>query len=268
MRVHHLDCCTMRPRFTKVEMVSHCLLLETQAHGLVLVDTGVGVDDVRAPRRLGALFGPVMQIGAANEPMTALRQLEALGFRHDDVRHLVLTHLDFDHAGGLPDFPHAKVHVHAKEKYAALTRATFREKTRYRPAQFAHGPKWETYDAAGEPWNGVPAVRQLDGLPPEILALPLPGHSRGQAAIAVDTGSGWLVHAGDAYFHRSESVRGDTAAMPWPLRCVERFIAMDYARVQENHRTLAELAKRDGVRVFSAHDTVEFEQLRAAAISR
>src|SRR5919197_697554 len=200
MRVHHLDCCTMRPRFTKVELLSHCLLLETQAHGLVLVDTGVGVDEVRAPRRLGALFGPVMQISAANEPMTALRQLEARGFRHDDVRHLVLTHLDFDHAGGLPDFPHPKVHVHAKEKDAALT----------------------------------------------------------QAAIAVDTGSGWLVHAGDAYFHRSESVRGDTAGMPWPLRCVERFIAMDYARVQENHRTLARLAKRDGVRVFGAHDSVEF----------
>src|ERR687887_1327724 len=181
MRVHHLDCCTMRPRFTKVEMVSHCLLLETQARGLVLVDTGVGVDEGGAPRGLGALFGPVMKIRAATEPMTALRQLEARGFRHDDVRHLVLTHLDFDHAGGLPDFPHAKVHVHAKEKDAALTRATFREKTRYRPAQLAHGPKWETYDAAGEPWNGVPAGRQHDVLPPQILGLPPPAPSPGQA---------------------------------------------------------------------------------------
>lgn len=45
-------------------------------------------------------------------------------------------------------------------------------------------------------------MRRLTGLPPEILALPLPGHSRGHAAIAVDTGHGWLVHAGDAYFHR------------------------------------------------------------------
>src|SRR5689334_9879688 len=47
-------------------------------------------------------------------------------------------------------------------------------------------------EALGEPWNGVPAVRQLSGLPPETLALPLHGHSRGHAAIAVDTGRGWL----------------------------------------------------------------------------
>jgi len=31
----------------------------------------------------------------------------------------VLTHIDFDHAGGLPDFPQAKIHVHANEKNAA-----------------------------------------------------------------------------------------------------------------------------------------------------
>ena len=80
------------------------------------------------------------------------------------MRHIVLTHLDFDHAGGLPDFPEAKVHVHAKEKDAALARVTFNQKQRYRSVQFAHGPAWETYEALGEPWKGVPAVRQLEGL--------------------------------------------------------------------------------------------------------
>jgi glyoxylase-like metal-dependent hydrolase (beta-lactamase superfamily II) len=266
MRVHHLDCCTMRPRFTDVKLVSHCLLLETAAHGLVLVDTGLGLDDVRDPGRLGTLFGPAMRIDATLTQMPALPQVEALGFRRDDVRHIVLTHLDFDHAGGLPDFPEAKIHVHATEKDAALARATFVERTRYVPAQLAHGPKWETYDAVGEPWNGVPAVRQLAGLPPELLALPLPGHSRGHAAIAVDTGRGWLVHAGDAYFEHSERERGDTRGMPWPLRCVERFIAMDYARVRENHHTLADLARRDGVAVFGAHDTIEYERLKQSQL--
>ena len=68
-------------------------------------------------------------------------------------------------------------------------------------------------EAFGEPWMGVPAVRQLEGLPTEILALQMSGHSRGRAAIAVDTGHGWLVHAGDAYFHRSVTERGDTSGM-------------------------------------------------------
>jgi len=246
-------------------LVSHCLLLETDAHGLVLVDTGIGVDDVRDTRRLGPLFGRAMAIDASMTHMPARPQIEALGFRPADVHHIVLTHLDFDHAGGLPNFPAAKVHVHASEQAAALARATFNQQQRYRPAQFAHGPAWETYAALGEPWRGVPAVRQLTGLPPEILALPLAGHSRGHAAIAIDTGQGWLVHGGDAYFHRSVTERGDASAMPWALRGIERFIAFDYQRVRANHALLAELAKHDDVTVFSAHDPVEYERLRAAS---
>ena len=204
-----------------------------------------------------------MAIDATKTQMPALPQIEALGFQREDVRHLVPTHLDFDHAGGLPDFPQAKVHVHAKEKAAALARATFQAKTRYRPPQLAHGSAWETYEALGEPWNGMPAVRQLAGLPPEVLALPLPGHSHGHTAIAVDTGRGWLVHAGDAYFHRSVLERADASATPWALRWIERFIAVDYQRVRTNHRLLAQLAQRDDVTVFSAHDPIEYERLCA-----
>jgi glyoxylase-like metal-dependent hydrolase (beta-lactamase superfamily II) len=277
MRVHHLDCCTMCPRgqralngeggrLARARLVSHCLLLETEAHGLVLVDTGIGVEDVRDTRRLGAFFGPAMGIDATKTQMPALPQIEALGFRREDVRHLVLTHIDFDHAGGVPDFPAARVRVHAKEKDAALARTKFMDKTRYRAPQFAHGPAWATYEAIGEVWKGVPAVRQLDGLPPEILALPMAGHSQGSALIAVDTGRGWLVHAGDAYFHRSVLSRGDASAMPWALRRVERFIAIDYERVRANHATLAELAKHRDVTVFSAHDPVEYERLRVASV--
>jgi glyoxylase-like metal-dependent hydrolase (beta-lactamase superfamily II) len=233
----------------------------------VLVDSGIGVDDVRDTRRLGALFGPAMSIDARQTHMPALPQIEALGFRREDVRHIVLTHIDFDHAGGLPDFPAARVHVHASEREAALTRATLKARTRYRWPQLAHGPAWETYDTGGETWKGVPAVRQLAGLPPEILALPMPGHSRGHAAVAVDTGRGWLVHAGDAYFHRGVIERGgDTSSTPWPLRWIERLIAADYQGVRKNHAALAALAQRDDVTVFSAHDPVEFARLRAASL--
>jgi glyoxylase-like metal-dependent hydrolase (beta-lactamase superfamily II) len=276
MRVHHLDCCTMCPRgrsalngdgrlSERARLVSHCLLVETPAQGLVLVDAGIGVEDVRDTKRLGAFFGPAMGIDSTKTGMPALPQIEALGFTRADVRHIVLTHIDFDHAGGVADFPAAKVHVHAKEKEAALERTTFKGKTRYRPEQLAHGPRWETYDALGEPWKGVPAVRRLAGLPPEILALPMEGHSRGHAAIAVDTGHGWLVHAGDAYFHRSVVERGDASGTPWALRWVERFIANDYRKVRSSHAVLAELARRDDVTVFSAHDPVEYGRLRAAS---
>jgi glyoxylase-like metal-dependent hydrolase (beta-lactamase superfamily II) len=253
----------MRPWFTRARLPSHCLLLETGTQGLVLVDTGIGVEDVRDSRRLGPFFGRLMQIDPAGTQMTALAQVKALGFEPEDVRHIAVTHLDFDHAGGLADFPSAKVHVHAVERDAVPLRAAFMEKQRYKPVQLAHGPAWETFDASGESWKGVPAVRQLRGLPPEILALPMPGHSKGHAAIAVDTGSGWLVHAGDSYFHRSVVERGNASGTPWALRCVERLIASDYEKVRENHATLAALARRDDVTVFSAHDPVEYQRLAA-----
>jgi len=278
MRIHHLDCCTMRPRGRSVingdggvlahaRLVSHCLLIETDAHGLVLVDTGIGVDDVRDTRRLGPIFGRAMGIDARRMQMPAVRQVEALGFRQADVRHILLTHLDFDHAGGLADFPSARIHVHVKEQHAALELATFNARQRYRSAQFAHRPAWETYDGPGEPWRGLPAVRQLAGLPPEILAISMPGHSAGHAAIAVNIGGRWLVHAGDGYFHHSVLDRGDTSRMPWALRGVERFIAFDYRRVRANHSALAHLAKHEDVTVFSAHDPVEFDRLQGGSLS-
>ena len=84
----------------------------------------------------------------------------------------------------------------------------------------------------------------------------------------MDIGQGWLVHAGDAYFHRSVTECGDASGTPWALRCIERFIAIDYESVRANHALLAELAKRDDVTVFSAHDPVEFDRLANRAAAR
>ncbi|WP_157871168.1 MBL fold metallo-hydrolase, partial [Streptomyces aurantiacus] len=36
---------------------------------------------------------------------TALHQIRQLGFRAEDVTHIVVTHFDADHVGGLADFP-------------------------------------------------------------------------------------------------------------------------------------------------------------------
>ena len=76
----------------------------------VVVDTGFGLDQVRTPKLLGQPFRALVQ-PKLDESQTALRQVEALGFSAADVRHLVPTHLDIDHAGGLPDFPDAQLHV-------------------------------------------------------------------------------------------------------------------------------------------------------------
>ncbi|HEY4222426.1 MAG TPA: MBL fold metallo-hydrolase, partial [Myxococcota bacterium] len=198
-KVHHLSCgsgCLVG----RHDIVCHVLLVETE-HGLVLVDTGLGTEQVTSPpkntgRSFQWGFRPRNDV---NE--TALTQLKALGYRAEDVRHIVLTHLDFDHAGGLPDFPHATVHVHEAELAVGQARATFFERARYQPGLWAHDVKWQPHSDKGERWYGFPCVRDLAGLPPEILLVPLQGHTRGHAGVAVDVGGRWILHCGDAYFH-------------------------------------------------------------------
>ncbi len=242
-------------------MVCHCLLVETN-EGLVLIDTGIGLEDVRQPaRRLGRSF--MAGVRPSLDPaQTARRQVEALGFSAEDVRHLIVTHLDLDHAGGLADFPRARVHLLATEHDAAIHPATALERQRYAQMQWQHGPTWEVYWPQGEPWFGFEAVRDLRGLPPEILLVPLDGHTRGHAAIAVDTGDSWLLHCGDAYFHRDE-IHPDVPGCPRGFKVFETAVAVDRHRMRHNQRRLRMLriAHDEEVRVFCAHDPVELERL-------
>jgi glyoxylase-like metal-dependent hydrolase (beta-lactamase superfamily II) len=147
MKIHHLNCSSLCPIGGRLVnrrpalLVCHCLLIETSS-GLVLIDTGFGVADMRNSfKRLG----PVARlIGARlSEDEAAVNQVKALGFSPDDVRHIILTHMDLDHAGGLSDFPKAQIHVHRAEHAAAMTPLTYFESHRYRAVQWAHRPNWK-----------------------------------------------------------------------------------------------------------------------------
>jgi glyoxylase-like metal-dependent hydrolase (beta-lactamase superfamily II) len=271
MRVHHLNCGTMRPRGGALldgqpgrrraaELVCHCLLLETEA-GLVLVETGMGTPSTtRADKWLGRRFQVLVRPALAAEEAAAV-QVERLGYRTSDVRHIVLTHLDLDHAGGLVDFPEATVHVYATELAALRTPRDWAERTRYRSAQFAHGPRFRAYQTAGEPWFGFDAVRELDGLGGDVALVPLAGHTRGHAGVAVNTGQGWLLHAGDSYFFRGQLDASPNC--PPLMRLFETLVQTERRARLDNQRRLRELAAAHGdeVTVFSAHDAVEYRRL-------
>lgn len=267
MRVHHLNCGSLveidpadgpDSPLLPARAVCHCLLVETDSAGLVLVETGLGTNDVLHPDEyLGAdwvgFAAPVLDLHE-----TALHQVRRLGYDPLDVRHIVLTHLDRDHAGGLADFPHATVHVHKAEHAAGIAG----DADRYRVAQLAHGPRWATYASEqGDPWFGFDAVRRLDGLPEEILLVPLGGHTEGHSAVALDIGDRWLLHAGDAYFYHGE-VDPD-APRSHPLMDVVQLAGeVDRPLRLGNHARLRELARLHGdeVEVFSAHDPWEFRR--------
>lgn len=237
--------------FLPPSLICNCLLIET-ASGLVLVDTGVGAADLRDPKRLGPMSHLLGLRGGLDD--TAARQIERLGFSPGDVRHILTTHLDLDHAGGLPEFPGATVHVLARERDAALWPTGLMEHERYRACHFRHHPKWETYDPdEGETWNGFHRVRELRGLPPEILLVSLPGHSPGHAGIAVRTGAGWLLHAGDAFYERGQM--SPKRAVTPGMRLFQWAVHSDRRAARRTVERLRELSLGDpAIQVLCAHD--------------
>ena len=268
MRVHHLNCGTMCPWpaslinggaggwLERGHLVCHCLLVES-ADGLILVDTGFGTADVTDQARLPASF-VLVTAPQRRADETALAQVRALGFRPSDVRHIVTTHLDLDHAGGLPDFPDAQVHVFADEHAAAMRPASRLEQHRYLPTRWAHGPKWQLHRVDGERWFGFDSVRAIGGSDDEVLLVPLHGHTRGHCGIAVRSGDGWILHAGDAYFARDE-VHAQPSRCPAGLEAFQRIVAVDGRARRANRDRLHALAQAHGgeIRIICAHDPRE-----------
>jgi glyoxylase-like metal-dependent hydrolase (beta-lactamase superfamily II) len=245
----------------EARLVCHCLLIEA-AGSLVLVDTGLGTGDVTHPERLGRPFRAIVRPRC--EPgETAVRQVEGLGFDPGDVRQIVVTHLDVDHAGGLADFPAAGVHVFAPE-LAAAKDPPLRERNRYVAAQWAHGPHWVEHEVDGERWFGFDSVRLLPDLDVEIALVPLLGHSTGHAGVAIREADGWLFHCGDAYFHTDEVATPHSC--PPGLRVFQSLMAHDAKARRHNQERLRELAgeHRDDVRLICSHDPTELERERPA----
>lgn len=283
MKVHHLNCGSLLPieplsgpghPDDRRAYVCHCLLIEADESdaGLVLVDTGFGTPDIERPHEtIGADF--VRWAEPALDPdETALRQVVRLGYNPSDVQHIIPTHLHRDHVGGLADFPWATVHVGTAEYEFGLEGGMPQ-------AQRAHDPHWSLFDADGrdperpgpigsdehksgingERWFGFDGVHAPDGLPPEILVVPLPGHTPGHTGVAIDTGHGWLLHTGDAYYYGGE-INADPPAAPEMLDALQASNESSRDLRITNRDRLRALAREhaDEVRIVCAHDPWEF----------
>lgn len=171
-----------------------CLLVEA-GEGLVLVDTGLGQQDYVDKPGILRVFDLITRV-PLDPDEAAVCQVERLGYRREEVRDIVLTHMHFDHCGGLADFPRARVHVHRREHQAFVGRRRRWTELAYVRRHVAHGPRFELYEESHERWLDLPAVRLR--LETEMWLVPLFGHTRGHCGVAIGTGSGWLFHMGDA----------------------------------------------------------------------
>jgi glyoxylase-like metal-dependent hydrolase (beta-lactamase superfamily II) len=220
------------------------LLIETE-EGLVLVDTGLGSEDYVHDSGILKLFKVITRMPLDPEE-AAVRQVERLGYKAEDVRHIVLTHMHFDHCGGLADFPQAKIHVYRKEYEAFTGRRRMFSDLAYVRRHIAHGPDWAFYDDTGEKWYDFEAIR----LPfePEMWLIPLPGHTRGLCGVTVKTGDGWLFQASDAAALFNEE------APDWLIKMV---LGPHQPRIRQF------AAEHPEVRVVTGHMWLDFFEKRA-----
>jgi glyoxylase-like metal-dependent hydrolase (beta-lactamase superfamily II) len=171
-----------------------CLLIETN-RGLALVDTGLGLQDYSNPTWITQTFR-VLTSMPFDPSEAAINQVQKFGYKPEDIKHIILSHMHFDHCGGLADFPHAQVHIYKKEYDAFIHRKGF-FRGAYALRHVAHSPNLVLYEDTGEKWFDFDAIKLTD-FEPEIYFIPLPYHSVGMCGIAIKTDDGWHFHCADA----------------------------------------------------------------------
>ncbi len=162
----------------RIAMATNCLLVRA-AGQTVLVDTGLGD---KHPQRFTELYG--FEAGARRLPQA----LAALGVGPQEVDHVLLTHLHFDHCGWntrydgervVPTFPRARYWL-ARGEVEHARHPNDRDRASYMPEDweplFAAG-QVELFDEEAEPVPGVKAVRA-------------PGHNRDMCIVLLDGGEG------------------------------------------------------------------------------
>ncbi|NEW28747.1 N-acyl homoserine lactonase family protein [Nocardia cyriacigeorgica] len=210
--------------------------------GLMLFDTslaGAG-DPAAAYGELAAAFRIEFP-----ESYRLDRQIEALGYKTTDVRRIVLSHMHFDHTGGLELFPHAQGFIGAGELRYARTPRTV-------DAPFF---RTEDIEAAGKiAWNEVPAGYDHDLFGDgSVVLLSLPGHTPGTLGLKLRLpDSSTLVLTSDAA-HKKASV-DLTIGMPFDVDNVQKHSALQKLKL---------LGTQPGTTIWISHDQQDWASLRA-----
>jgi glyoxylase-like metal-dependent hydrolase (beta-lactamase superfamily II) len=146
---------------------------------VIVVDTGYDYDEAKRRNR------PIQR-----SPSEALK---ALDIEANQVTDVIITHLHYDHAGGLKEFPNAKFHLQESEM-AYATGPCMCHETIKMPFTGEHVCQMvkKLYSGRVVFYNGFGAIR------PGVTTHLIGGHSRGLQSVRVKTNSGYMCLASDA----------------------------------------------------------------------
>lgn len=227
-------------------------LIEHPSVGAVLIDTGFHPSVLTRLRENLGVFGAFMARGMHMDPaMSTAAQCLARGIDAASVELIVMTHLHFDHASALCDFPNATVLVSAPEWKSALSRrAPFNGYVR---AQLDPRLTYRTFDFQSPPATRLgPFTATLDLFGDgSIVLLSTPGHSAGHTAVLLRLSGREALVAGDAIYTMDTLRAG---RRPWRIEdsdAFERSVAAIEAFDREHPDAL----------IIPGHDMDHWEQL-------
>ncbi len=161
-------------------LVSINVVLIRNNDNIILCDTGIGTKikgracDYPAP---------------AGKTKSIREQLASLGIDAQDVTHILLTHLHYDHAGGVtcydragnlvPAYPNAAVFIQTDE-WDAAQRSLYRKQ---------HGYFLENWGLLSESQN-LQLVTGTEEVVPGVTLIKTNGHTPGHQIVTIDSGDG------------------------------------------------------------------------------
>jgi N-acyl homoserine lactone hydrolase len=190
------------PKQDWLKVPVQAFLVEHPGAGPLLIDTGFHPSVAAKPQ---ANLGRLSQFTFRNLEMTSDQavsaQLRRRGIEPTQIKVVVMTHLHFDHASAVSEYPESTFLVSAAEWRAASEQGQYHG---YVKRQFDHGFDWRLLDFEGrdaESFSGFARSFDLFG-DGSVRAVYTPGHSLGHMSVVVSTRAGEVLVAGDAIYLR------------------------------------------------------------------
>ena len=175
-------------------VISHSAVLIGHPRATFLFDTGLCADVYTYLVGQSLLFRKVLANFTLEQPLRD--HLLRLGIGYDDLDFVLLSHLHWDHVGGIPDIPGVPLLINRVEYDAA--RGGLFEANNGLVAELMSDNPIELFDCGGPAYEGFRSSYDLFG-DGSIILVPLPGHTAGSTGMFINRSNGSRVFLlGDA----------------------------------------------------------------------